>query len=167
MIDTAKANDGTIISLGTAGNKTEFTSTDKEHLLESGSSNHHIEMIDGDIVVKVNEHIMGDSETGAIEYAHLDKIYQSIVSADKIKEMSDTTTLSDKTKDEAIKAQLEFYGKIYHSTPYVYSNDVSKKSADLITESIMNLKVMPEYKHWVFGGRISAQEADSDSNFYG
>lgn len=49
MIDTAKANDGTIISLGTVGNKTEFASTDKEHLLESGSSNHHIEMIDGDI----------------------------------------------------------------------------------------------------------------------
>lgn len=167
MIDTAKANDGTIISLGTAGNKTEFASTDKEHLLESGSSNHHIEMIDGDIVVKVNEHIMGDSETGAIKYAHLDKIYQSIVSADKIKEMAETTTLSDKTKDEAIKAQLEFYGKIYHSTPYAYSNDVSKKSADLITESIMNLKVMPEYKHWVFGGSIAGQEADSDSNFYG
>ena len=167
MIDTAKANNGTIISLGTAGNKTEFASTDKEHLLESGSSNHHIEMIDGDIVVKVNEHIMGDSETGAIEYAHLDKIYQSIVSADKIKEMAETTTLSDKTKDEAVKAQLEFYGKIYHSTPYAYSNDVSKKSADLITESIMNLKVMPEYKHWVFGGSIAGQEADSDSNFYG
>ena len=167
MIDTAKANNGTIISLGTAGNKTEFASTDKEHLLESGSSNHHIEMIDGDIVVKVNEHIMGDSETGAIEYAHLDKIYQSIVSADKIKEMAETTTLSDKTKDEAVKAQLEFYGKIYHSTPYAYSNDVSKKSADLITESIMNLKVMPEYKHWVFGGSIAGQEADSASNFYG
>ncbi len=167
MIDTAKANDGTIISLGTVGNKTEFASTDKEHLLESGSSNHHIEMIDGDIVVKVNEHIMGDSETGAIEYAHLDKIYQSIVSADKIKEMAETTTLSDKTKDEAVKAQLEFYGKIYHSTPYAYSNDVSKKSADLITESIMNLKVMPEYKHWVFGGSIAGREADSDSNFYG
>ncbi len=167
MIDTAKANDGTIISLGTAGNKTEFASTDKEHLLESGSLNHHIEMIDGDIVVKVNEHIMGDSETGAIKYAHLDKIYQSIVSADKIKEMAETTTLSDKTKDEAVKAQLEFYGKIYHSTPYAYSNDVSKKSADLITESIMNLKVMPEYKHWVFGGSIAGREADSDSNFYG
>lgn len=167
MIDTAKANDGTIISLGTAGNKTEFASTDKEHLLESGSSNHHIEMIDGDIVVKVNEHIMGDSETGAVKYAHLDKIYQSIVSADKIKEMAETTTLSDKTKDEAVKAQLEFYGKIYHSTPYAYSNDVSKKSADLITESIMNLKVMPEYKHWVFGGSIAGREADSDYNFYG
>ena len=167
MIDTAKANDGTIISLGTAGNKTEFASIDKEHLLESGSSNHHIEMIDGDIVVKVNEHIMGDSETGAVKYAHLDKIYQSIVSADKIKEMAETTTLSDKTKDEAVKAQLEFYGKIYHSTPYAYSNDVSKKSADLITESIMNLKVMPEYKHWVFGGSIAGREADSDSNFYG
>ena len=167
MIDTAKANDGTIISLGTAGNKTEFASTDKEHLLESGSSNHHIEMIDGDIVVKVNEHIMGDSETGAVKYAHLDKIYQSIVSADKIKEMAETTTLSNKTKDEAVKAQLEFYGKIYHSTPYAYSNDVSKKSADLITESIMNLKVMPEYKHWVFGGSIAGREADSDYNFYG
>ena len=165
MIDTAKAGDGTIISLGTAGNKTEFTNTDKEHLLESGSSNHHIEMIDGDIVVKVNEHIMG--EETSIEYAHLDKIYQSIVSADKIKEMSDTTTLLNKTKDEAVKAQLEFYGKIYHSTPYAYSNDVSKKSADLITESIMNLKVMPEYKKWVFGGSIAGQEADSDNNFYG
>ena len=70
-------------------------------------------------------------------------------------------------KDEAVKAQLEFYGKIYHSTPYAYSNDVSKKSADLITESIMNLKVMPEYKHWVFGGSIAGREADSDYNFYG
>ena len=31
----------------------------------------------------------------------------------------------------------------------------------------MNLKVMPEYKHWVFGGSIAGREADSDSNFYG
>ena len=165
MIDTAKSDNGTIISLG-KDNKTEFAN--QENILESGSSNHHIEFVDGDIVVKINEHIMGDDETGgAIKYAHLDKIYQSIVSADKIKEMSKTTTLLNKTKDEAIKAQLEFYGKIYHSTPYAYSNDVSKKSADLITESIMNLKVMPEYKHWVFGGSIAGQEADSNSNFYG
>lgn len=166
MIDVAEAGNGTIISLG-KDNKSEFTNTN-ENILESGSSNHHIEFVDGDIVVKINEHIMGDDEIGgAIKYAHLDKIYQSIVSADKIKEMSKTTTLLNKTKDEAIKAQLEFYGKIYHSTPYAYSNDVSKKSADLITESIMNLKVMPEYKHWVFGGSIAGQEADSDYNFYG
>lgn len=164
MVDVAKADDGTIISLGET-NKSQFTN--EENILHSGSSNHHLEMTDGDIVVKVNEHIMGDDKTGAIKYAHLDKVYQSIVSADKLDEMSDTTTLSNKTKDEAIKAQLEFYGKIYHSTPYAYSNDVSKKSADLITESIMNLRVMPEYKHWVFGGSVAGQEGDSNFNFYG
>lgn len=167
MIDIAEADDGTIISMGDK-NKSEFVNTDKENLIESGSSNHHIEIADGDIVVKVNNHIMGDGETtGAIKYAHLDKIYQSIVSADKIDEMSETTTLSDKTKEEAIKAQLEFYGKIYHSTPYAYSHEISEKSAELITNSLINSKTMPEFKKWIFGGSIAGQEADSDNNFYG
>lgn len=167
MIDIAEADDGTIISMGDK-NKSEFENTDKENLIESGSSNHHLEFVDGDIVVKVNNHIMGDCETtGAIKYAHLDKIYQSIVSADKIDEISETTTLSDKTKEEAIKAQLEFYGKIYHSTPYAYSHEISEKSAELITNSLINSKTMPEFKKWIFGGSIAGQEADSDNNFYG
>ena len=164
MIDVAKADDGTIISMGNT-NKSEFA--DEKNILESGSSNHHIEIADGDIVVKINEHIMGNDSTGNIKYAHLDKIYQSINSAGKIPLMSETTTLSDKTKEEAVKAQLEFYGKIYHSTPYAYSHEISEKSAELITDSLINSKTMPEFKKWIFGGSIAGQEADSDNNFYG
>lgn len=166
MIDVAEADDGTIISMGDK-NKSEFVNTDKENLIESGSSNHHIEIADGDIVVKINEHIMGNDSTENIKYAHLDKIYQSINSAGKIPLMSETTTLSDKTKEEAVKAQLEFYGKIYHSTPYAYSHEISEKSAELITDSLINSKTMPEFKKWIFGGSIAGQEADSDNNFYG
>lgn len=164
MIDVAKADDGTIISMGNT-NKSEFA--DEKNILQSGSSNHHIEIADGDIVVKINEHIMGDDSIGNIKYAHLDKIYQSINSAGKIPLMSETTTLSDKTKEEAVKAQLEFYGKIYHSTPYAYSHEISEKSAELITDSLINNKTMPEFKKWIFGGSIAGQEADSDNNFYG
>ncbi len=166
MISTSEADNGTIISFG-KDNKTEFVSTDKEHLLESGSSNHHIEMIEGDIVVKVNEHIMGDSSNENIKYVHLDKIYQSINSAGKIPLMSETTTLSDKTKDEAIKAQLEFYGKIYHSTPYAYTNKISKKSTELITDSLMLNDGMPEVNSWRFGGSIAGREVENSENFYG
>lgn len=164
MIDVAKADDGTIISMGNT-NKSEFA--DEKNILQSGSSNHHIEIADGDIVVKINEHIIGNNATGNIKYAHLDKIYQSINSAGKIPLMSETTTLSDKTKEEAVKAQLEFYGKIYHSTPYAYSHEISEKSAELITDSLINSKTMPEFKKWIFGGSIAGQEADSDNNFYG
>lgn len=164
MVEVAEISQDILISLG---NNNASTITNEDNLLISGSTNHDIayDKENDDIKVTVKEHFIGKDEM--VKYGHLDKIYQSIVSADKIGLMAQSSTLKDKTKEEAIKAQLEFYGKIYHSTPYAYTHKISKKSAELITDSLMLNEGMPELKSWRFGGSIAGREVENSENFYG
>ena len=165
MVDVAETSKDTLISLGEKDSASKLTND--KNLLISGSTNHDIayDKDNDDIKVTVKEHFIGKEEE--VKYGHLDKIYQSIYSADKVGLMAPSSTLKDKTKDEAIKAQLEFYGKIYHSTPYAYTHKISKKSAELITDSLMLNDGMPEVKSWRFGGSIAGREVENSENFYG
>ena len=165
MVDVAETSKDTLISLGEKDSASKFTND--KNLLISGSTNHDIsyDKDSGDVKVNVKEHFIGKEEE--VKYGHLDKIYQSIYSADKVGLMAPSSTLKDKTKDEAIKAQLEFYGKIYHSTPYAYTHKISKKSAELITDSLMLNDGMPEVNSWRFGGSIAGRELENSENFYG
>ena len=165
MVDVAETSKDTLISLGEKDSASKLTND--KNLLISGSTNHDIayDKDNDDIKVNVKEHFIGKEEE--VKYGHLDKIYQSIYSADKVGLMAPSSTLKDKTKDEAIKAQLEFYGKIYHSTPYAYTHKISKKSAELITDSLMLNDGMPEVNSWRFGGSIAGRELENSENFYG
>ena len=165
MVDVAETSKDTLISLGEKDSASKLTND--KNLLISGSTNHDIayDKDNDDIKVNVKEHFIGKEEE--VKYGHLDKIYQSIYSADKVGLMAPSSTLKDKTKDEAIKAQLEFYGKIYHSTPYAYTHKISKKSAELITDSLMLNDGMPEVNSWRFGGSIAGREIENSENFYG
>lgn len=165
MVDVAETSKDTLISLGEKDSASKLTND--KNLLISGSTNHDIayDKDSGDVKVNVKEHFIGKEEE--VKYGHLDKIYQSIYSADKVGLMAPSSTLKDKTKDEAIKAQLEFYGKIYHSTPYAYTHKISKKSAELITDSLMLNDGMPEVNSWRFGGSIAGRELENSENFYG
>lgn len=165
MVDVAETSKDTLISLGEKDSASKLTND--KNLLISGSTNHDIsyDKDSDDIKVNVKEHFIGKEEE--VKYGHLDKIYQSIYSADKVGLMAPSSTLKDKTKDEAIKAQLEFYGKIYHSTPYAYTHRISKKSAELITDSLMLNDGMPEVNSWRFGGSIAGRELENSENFYG
>lgn len=165
MVDVAETSKDTLISLGEKDSASKLTND--KNLLISGSTNHDIayDKDSGDVKVNVKEHFIGKEEE--VKYGHLDKIYQSIYSADKVGLMAPSSTLKDKTKDEAIEAQLEFYGKIYHSTPYAYTHKISKKSAELITDSLMLNDGMPEVNSWRFGGSIAGRELENSENFYG
>ena len=165
MVDVAETSKDTLISLGEKDSASKLTND--KNLLISGSTNHDIayDKDSGDVKVNVKEHFIGKEEE--VKYGHLDKIYQSIYSADKVGLMAPSSTLKDKTKDEAIKAQLEFYGKIYHSIPYAYTHKISKKSAELITDSLMLNDGMPEVNSWRFGGSIAGRELENSENFYG
>ena len=165
MVDVAETSKDTLISLGEKDSASKLTND--KNLLISGSTNHDIayDKDSGDVKVNVKEHFIGKEEE--VKYGHLDKIYQSIYSADKVGLMAPSSTLKDKTKDEAIKAQLEFYGKIYHSTPYAYTHKISKKSTELITDSLMLNDGMPEVNSWRFGGSIAGREVENSENFYG
>lgn len=165
MVDVAETSKDTLISLGEKDSASKLTND--KNLLISGSTNHDIayDKDSDDIKVSVKEHFIGKEEE--VKYGHLDKIYQSIYSANKVGLMAPSSTLKDKTKDEAIKAQLEFYGKIYHSTPYAYTHKISKKSAELITDSLMLNDGMPEVNSWRFGGSIAGREVENSENFYG
>ncbi|WP_349763419.1 autotransporter outer membrane beta-barrel domain-containing protein [Fusobacterium sp. SYSU M8D902] len=107
-------------------------------------------------------------------YNYLNKIYQSVKSAG-IDSMQKTTQLTEnpvkgivsKTERESIMAQLEFYGKIFNSTPYAYSHKISKKSAMAITDDILASDRKVNEKEWIFGGKILGENSDNKNEFNG
>lgn len=107
-------------------------------------------------------------------YNYLNKIYKSIVSSG-IDSMRKTIQLNEdldngiikKTEKESIIAQLEFYGKIFNTTPYSYSNEISKKSIHLIVDEIFENNRILEKEEWQFGGKILGKGLDDKNNFYG
>ena len=107
-------------------------------------------------------------------YDYLNKIYRSIKSIG-IDTMKQTTQLNEdlkegiigKTERESIMAQLEFYGKIFNSTPYAYSNKISKKSAMAVTNDILSSNIKVKENEWTFGGKILGQSIDNKNEFYG
>ncbi|WP_291255792.1 autotransporter outer membrane beta-barrel domain-containing protein [Fusobacterium sp.] len=107
-------------------------------------------------------------------YNYLNKVYQSVKSAG-IDSMQKTTQLTEdskegivsKTERESIMAQLEFYGKIFNSTPYAYSHKVSKKSAMAITDDILASDRKVNEKEWIFGGKILGENSDNKNEFNG
>lgn len=125
---------------------------------------------DGTIFVDIIEDIPGfEPLTYYVipNYNYLNKIYKSIVDADKINQMNLSTSLNNKTKNESIMAQLDFYGKIFNSTPYAYSNKVSKKSILGITNEILDSNIKTNEKEWNFGGKILGQNSENKNEFYG
>lgn len=139
--------------------------------LKTNSAIHNVKYGEsGDILINLENDIpiVDGMENFVPLYESLNKIYHSVISADKLGYMKDTYRTDDgKTDDEAIKGLLEYYGKMYHSTPYAYSNEVSKKSAELITDSLLENRIMPNLNKWIFGGNIAGRETDSDADYYG
>lgn len=163
VIDVTGANKNSIISMGET-NKT--TITDENNILSSNSSVHDVIFDkDGNISVEIKETILGSDES--IKYGHLDAIYKSVVDAGKISEMAPSTSLTDKTQEESIKAQLEYYGKIYSASPYAYSNDISRESAKLINNNILDSRFKAEKGEWIHYGAIIGQGQDSDYSYNG
>ena len=164
MVEASTASKNSTISLG---KDNASVIENGENIFLSGSANHNVTYDrDNNVInVTIKDHILGENE--AVKYAHLDRIYQSIVDANKIGLMASSSTLTDKTEDEAIKAQLEFYGKIYNSTPYAYSNDISRETANMVNSSIMDSRFKADEGKWLHYGAIAGQGYDDDNSYYG
>ena len=164
MVEASTASKKSTISMG---KENASVIENGENIFLSGSANHNVSYDrDNNIInVTIKDHIIGENE--AVKYAHLDRIYQSIVDASKIGLMAPSSTLTDKTEDEAIKAQLEFYGKIYNSTPYAYSNDISRETANMVNDSIMDSRFKADEGKWLHYGAVAGQGYDDDNSYYG
>lgn len=166
LIETSTANEDTLISLG--NENTASTIINEENVFASESINHNVNYDKNNNVINVTVKKnleLGKNET--IKYSHLNDIYKSIVDAGKIKSMAPSSTLIDKTEDEAIKSQLKFYGKIYNSTPYIYSNDVSKETATMINNSIMDSNFRAEKGQWIQYGTLVGRGIEDENSYYG
>lgn len=163
VVGTADAKTNATISMGTS------SIVNGENVVVSGSINHKVEydLEKNEINVIVKDSIVDGNDK--IKYDSLNKIHESIVNANKIDLMGLTGSIQkgDKTEDEAIKAQLEFYGKIYTSTPYAYSNDISRETTNMVNDSIMDSRFKADEGKWIHYGAISGQGYDDDNSYYG
>lgn len=94
----------------------------------------------GNYVVEINKSL-ATGEDG--------DIIQSILSTDGV-----ANEFADMTQEEQIKTFKDIANDISSSTPYAYSNIVSRKTAEMVNNAVMNLDLKADKNQWLAYGSI-------------
>ena len=100
-------------------------------------------------------------------YEKLNKIYQSIVSAEEIGKLANTTLLEDKTYTESLGGLLTILDQMYANNPYTYTVKSSRDSLKLFEDSISYLTIKPKKDEMIVQGKAIYTGVKSDSGAYG
>lgn len=100
-------------------------------------------------------------------YEKLNKIYQSIVSAEEIGKLANTTLLEDKTYTESLGGLLTILDQIYANNPYTYTVKSSRDSLKLFEDNISYLTIKPKKDEMIVQGKAIYTGVKSDSGAYG
>ena len=177
IVDTSKINNNSIVKITGNLNLTD-DQIKSDSLIHSVYKNEN-----GDIQVTVDHSlpILGNTgnslpnngkDGGFIRYEELNKVYQSIYTAEKIGYLAQDTKLSDKDKEKAYQSLLSFLNQIYANNIYGYAPKLSIDSMDIYKEAITNnIRKLPSGEKAVTGVALySHKEKQNDAegrNFYG
>ncbi len=105
-------------------------------------------------------------------YENLDKIYQSVVSAEEIGKLANTTLLDGKTYEESLGELLTILDQIYANNPYVYTLKSTRDSLKLFEDNISYLTIKPKQDEMIVQGKVIYTGVKNDSqasgkNYYG
>lgn len=100
-------------------------------------------------------------------YEKLNKIYQSIVSAEEIGKLANTTLLEDKTYTESLGGLLTILNQMYANNPYTYTVKSSRDSLKLFEDNISYLTIKPKKDEMIVQGKAIYTGVKSDSGAYG
>lgn len=100
-------------------------------------------------------------------YEKLNKIYQSIVSAEEIGKLANTTLLEDKTYTESLGGLLTILDQMYANNPYTYTVKSSRDSLKLFEDNISYLTIKPKKDEMIVQGKAIYTGVKSDSGAYG
>lgn len=113
-----------------------------------------------------------DITIDSLLYEKLNKIYQSIVSAEEIGKLANTTLLEDKTYNESLGNLLVILNQIYANTPYSYSIKASRDSMKVFEDNMSYFTIKPNKGEWIVQGKgiytgVKRDNVSSGKNYYG
>ena len=100
-------------------------------------------------------------------YEKLNKIYQSIVSAEEIGKLANTTLLEDKTYSESLGGLLIILDQMYANNPYTYTVKSSRDSIKLFESNMSYLTIKPKKDEMIVQGKAIYTGVKSDNGAYG
>lgn len=105
-------------------------------------------------------------------YENLNKIYQSVIDAKEIGELANTTSLDDKTKEEALGNLLVYLTQVYANNPYSYTIKSSRDSLKLFEDHMSYLTIKPKKNEIIVQGKgvytgIKSDYSTHGKNYYG
>ncbi|MDH6456820.1 hypothetical protein M2102_000435 [Fusobacterium sp. PH5-7] len=95
-----------------------------------------------------------------LNYAQLNKIYQSMRVIDGVKEF-------DVTDDEKLSAFLGYLNDIYAGSPYSYSSELSRKSAGMFRDIVTDNIFKADAGKWMMYGGLTHVDGGTKDTYYG
>ena len=95
-----------------------------------------------------------------LNYAQLNKIYQSLRVVDGVKEF-------DVTDDEKLSSFLGYLNGIYAGNPYSYSSELSRKSAGMFRDIVTDNQFKADAGKWMIYGGLTHVDGGTKDTYYG
>ena len=105
-------------------------------------------------------------------YEKLNQIYQSIVNAEEVGELANTTLLEGKTYNESLGELLTILDQIHANNPYAYTLKSTRDSLKLFEDNMSYLTIKPKQDEMIVQGKaiytgVKTDTSASGKNYYG
>ena len=135
-------------TLGSGFNSKTLDTTSKIHTVEVTEETNEVK-----VVVRAN---LPDY----LEYQQLNKIYHSIISVDDL-------INNFNVDDEGLVLFLDYLNNIYAGSPYSYSSELSRKSAGMFRDIVVDNIFRPEKDKWMIYGGLTHIDGGTKDTYYG
>ena len=95
-----------------------------------------------------------------IEYSKLNSIYQSMTSTDE-------TKYFDVSDDKKLEGFIKYLADVYRANPYSYSSELSRKSIDMLKNSVLGRELRPDIHKWAVYGGLTHVDGGTKDKYYG
>ena len=95
-----------------------------------------------------------------IEYSKLNSIYQSMTSTDE-------TKYFDVSDDKKLEGFIKYLADVYRANPYSYSSELSRKSMDMLKNSVLGRELRPDIHKWAVYGGLTHVDGGTKDKYYG
>ncbi|MFV0578226.1 MAG: autotransporter domain-containing protein, partial [Fusobacterium ulcerans] len=124
--------------------------TSKLHIAE------RVENTDNEVIIRVKSNL-----PDYLKYPQLNKIYHGILSVD---DLIGNFNVED---DEKLSTFLGYLNDIYAGNPYSYSSELSRKSAGMFRDIVVDNIFRPEKDKWMIYGGLTHVDGGTKDTYYG
>ena len=155
LLTLNKLGNENIVSFGTTTLGDGLTNdtigtTSKLHIAE------RVENTDNEVIIRVKSNL-----PDYLKYPQLNKIYHGILS---IHDLIGNFNVED---DEKLSTFLGYLNDIYAGNPYSYSSELSRKSAGMFRDIVVDNIFRPEKDKWMIYGGLTHVDGGTKDTYYG